>query len=201
MNIAMRQLKAFYGGLVISLADTALALKLVTESDLLRLKAIARVHARGLPPDVSWDDLLQEAFARVMSGSRKQPSGISMVAFLSGVMRSLRAEHWRRVSLESPDGYLHRRLREPGNAQELEAEDAAPGPERSLIAWQEMQSIARLFAGDLVALQIVSGLAEGLSPEEIRAASGISKTDYDSARRRMRRALLREGLTSCEKKL
>jgi len=194
----MRQLKAFYGGLVISLAETALALKLVTESDLLKLKAIARLHARGLPPDVSWDDLLQEAFARVMSGSRKKPCGISMVAFLSGVMRSLRAEHWRRVHLESPDG-LRRRLRDPGNAQELEAEDAAPDPERALIAWQEMQSIARLFAGDLVALQIVSGLAEGLSPEEIRTASGISKTDYDSARRRMRRALLREGLTSCEK--
>jgi DNA-directed RNA polymerase specialized sigma24 family protein len=195
----MRQLKAFYGGLVISLADTALALKLVTESDLLRLKAIARVHARGLPPDVSWDDLLQEAFARVMSGSRKKPCDISMVAFLSGVMRSLRADHWRRVNLESPGGSLRRRLPDPGKAQEPEAQDAAPDPERALIAWQEMQSVARLFAGDSVALQIVSGLAEGLSPEEIRTASGISKTDYDSARRRMRRALLREGLTSCEK--
>jgi DNA-directed RNA polymerase specialized sigma24 family protein len=180
----MRQLKAFYGGLVISLAETALALELVTESDLLRLKAIARVHARGLPADVSWDDLLQEAFARVMSGSRKKPAGISMVAFLSGVMRSLRTQHWRRVQHES----------------QLEPDDAAPDPERVFMAWQEMQSITRLFANDPVALQIVMGLAEGLSPEEIRKMGGICKTDYDSARRRMRRALLREGLTSCEKK-
>lgn len=59
----MPQLKPFYAGLVISLAETALALELVTEVDLLKLKAIARLHARGLPPDVSWDDLLQEAFA------------------------------------------------------------------------------------------------------------------------------------------
>jgi DNA-directed RNA polymerase specialized sigma24 family protein len=180
----MRQLKAFYGGLVISLAETALALKLVTENDLLRLKAIARVHARGLPPDVSWDDLLQESFARVMSGSRKKPQAVPMVAFLSGVMRSLRTEHWRRVQLES----------------QLEPGGAAPDPERAVIAWQEMQSIIRLFAEDHVALQIVMGLAEGLSPEEIRTMLGISKTEYDSARRRMRRALLREGLTSCEKK-
>jgi RNA polymerase sigma-70 factor (ECF subfamily) len=180
----MRQLKVFYGGLVISLAETALALKLVTESDLLRLKSIARVHARGLPPDVSWDDLLQEAFARVMSGSRKKPPGVCMVAFLSGVMRSLRTEHWRRVQLEL----------------QVEPRDAAPDPERALMAWQEMQRIGRLFADDPVALQIIMGLAEGLSPEEIRNMSGIARTEYDSARRRMRRALLREGLTSCEKK-
>jgi hypothetical protein len=105
----MRQLQAFYGGLVISLAETALALELVTESDLLRLKAIARVHARGLPADVSWDDLLQEAFARVMSGSRKKPAGISMVAFLAGVMpRIQNAFSWRGRKCKVSLGYLPR---------------------------------------------------------------------------------------------
>jgi len=187
----MPQLKPFYGGLVLLPAETALALKLVTETDLLRLKAIARLHARGLPADVSWDDLLQEAFARVIGGARRKPDGVSMVVFLSGVMRSLRSEHWRRAQLESRDSYALRRLRD--------SEDS-PDPERSMIAWQEMARIDRLFADDPVALQIVLGLAEGLSPDEIRKISGICKTDYDSARRRMRRALLREGLTSCEKK-
>src|SRR5258708_930774 len=42
-------------------AETALALKLISRMDFLRLKSIARWHARGLPPDVTWDDLLQEA--------------------------------------------------------------------------------------------------------------------------------------------
>jgi DNA-directed RNA polymerase specialized sigma24 family protein len=198
--IAMPQLKPFYGGLVLLPAETALALKLVTETDLLRLKAIARLHARGLPADVSWDDLLQEAFARVISGSRRKPQGVTMVVFLSGVMRSLRSEHWRRAQLESRDSYALRRLRDSEASQELEPADPTPDPERSMIAWQEMARINRLFADDPVALQIVLGLAEGLSADEIRKMSGISKTDYDSARRRMRRALLREGLTSCEKK-
>jgi len=58
--------------------------------DFLRLKSIARWHARGLPPDVTWDDLLQEAVTRVLVGSRRQPEGLTMVAFLAGVMRSLR---------------------------------------------------------------------------------------------------------------
>jgi hypothetical protein len=44
-------------------AARALAVKLVTETDLLRLEVIARVHARGLPPEIDWSDLLQELAA------------------------------------------------------------------------------------------------------------------------------------------
>jgi RNA polymerase sigma-70 factor (ECF subfamily) len=102
-----------------------------------------------------------------------------MVAFLAGVMRSLRSEHWRRVR--------------GGGA--VVRQELAPDPERALIAAQELEAIGRLFADDLVVLRIITGLAEGLSPEEIRLAFGLSTTDYDSARRRMRRCLLREGLT------
>src|SRR5580658_846237 len=77
--------------------QTALALGIASEMELLRLKTIARLYARGLPPDVAWDDLLQEAITRVLVGSRRQPEGVALVAFLAGVMRSLKAEHWRRV--------------------------------------------------------------------------------------------------------
>ena len=63
----------------------------------------------------------------------------------------------------------------------------------------ELADVLRLFAEDAVALQIIAGLGEGRSAEQIRVAAGISKTDYDSARKRMRRSLLREGLT-CERK-
>lgn len=169
-------------------AQTALALKLVTEIDLLRLKTIARLHARGLPPEVGWDDLLQEAITRVLVGSRKIPEGVSTIAFLAGVMRSLKAEHWRRAHSGGE-----------ARAQEVQLRDSAPNPERSLIAREELTAIERLFADDRVALAIIAGLGEGLSPDEIRAKQRLSKTDYDSARRRMRRALLREGLT-CEPK-
>src|SRR5580692_4085091 len=74
----------------------AVAMKLVTDCDLLRLKVIARLHGRSLPPDMSWQDLLQEAFTRVLDGSRAIPPGVPTVAFLAGVMRSIKAEHWRR---------------------------------------------------------------------------------------------------------
>jgi len=41
----------------------------------------------------------------------------------------------------------------------------------------------------------MAGLANGLSAEEIRNSNNLSSVQYDSARRRMRRALIRIGLT------
>jgi RNA polymerase sigma-70 factor (ECF subfamily) len=184
---------------VLSPTETALALKLVSEMDLLRLKTIARLHARGLPPDVAWEDLLQEAFTRVLTGARRQPEGVSIVAFLAGILRSLKSEHWRRALTGSDCREPLRIDQEGDRAQDVELCDPAASPERSLIATQELRAISELFADDPTALQIIAGLGEGLTAEQIRKATGISKTDYDSARKRMRRALLREGLT-CEPK-
>lgn len=174
-------------------AAQALALKLVTAMDLLRLKAVARLHARGLPPEVGWSDLLQEAFARVLDGSRKCPQGLPVVAFLAGVMRSIRAEHYRRarrVAAQFPQMLAELELRGP----EEEASDPTPDPERMLIALEQLAEIDRLFADDSRALQVIEGLFEGWSPEQIRVRYDMSKIEYDSTRKRMRRVLLREGL-------
>jgi RNA polymerase sigma-70 factor (ECF subfamily) len=174
-------------------AARALALKLVTGGELLRLKVIARLHARGLPPEISWTDLLQEAFARVLDGSRQRPEGLAMVPFLAGVMRSIKAEVWRRARREA--------RQVPKLLAELEGTDvpgevfsATPNPERILIAVQELAELDRLFADDAQALCVLAGLAEGQSPEEICAQNNLSKTEYDSTRRRIRRVLHREGL-------
>lgn len=175
-------------------AAHALALKLVTPMDLLRLKSIARLHARGLPPEAGWTDLLQEAFARVLDGSRKSPEGVPMVAFLAGVMRSIRAEYFRRARRAAARlPQMLAQLDLTGDP-DSEAGDATPDPERSLSTMQELAEIERLFSDDPRAQQIIEGLFEGWSPEQIRARFDMSKTEYDSTRRRMRRALLREGL-------
>jgi RNA polymerase sigma-70 factor (ECF subfamily) len=62
------------------------------------------------------------------------------------------------------------------------------------MAIQAMDSINQLFSDDAQAQQIIAGLFEGWTPKEICATYGISKTDYDSTRRRMRRVLVRAGL-------
>jgi RNA polymerase sigma-70 factor (ECF subfamily) len=175
-------------------AARALALALVTEIDLLRLKVIARLHARGLPPEFDWTDLLQEAFARVLDGSRPPPEGVPKVAFLAGVMRSIKAEYWKRAQRQAQQ--LPKLLADmdvtddPGK----EPYDPTSNPERSVIAIQELAAINELFADDDQAQQVIAGLHEGNSPEEICARHDMSKTAYDSTRRRMRRILFREGL-------
>jgi hypothetical protein len=78
---------------------------------------------------------------------------------------------------------------------ELALRDTAPDPERSLIAAEELAAIERLFVDDPLALRILDALGEGLAPEQIRAQLSLTKTEYDSARKRIRRCLLREGLT------
>jgi len=138
------------------------ALGLVTKYDLLRLKTLARLYARGLSPDVDWEDLLQEALTRVLVGSRTAAADVPPVAFIAGVMRSLRS-----------------------------------GYHRQSAARQELAIVWQLFVDDPEVLGILEGLAEGLEPEQIRARLGLTATAYDTARRRMRRALLREGLASC----
>lgn len=189
----MRPLPPLVDRRILNPAQTALALELVSRMDLLRLKAIARVYARGLAPEVTWEDLLQEALTRVIAGSRRRPRNVPMVAFLAGILRSLRGEHWRRATRDSAG---HDPLRiDHARGDSLALADRRSDPERALIARQELLAIRELFAGDAAASSIIEGLGAGLSAEEIRRATGLGPTDYDSARKRIRRALLREGLT------
>jgi DNA-directed RNA polymerase specialized sigma24 family protein len=171
-------------------AEQALSLELVSESDLLRLKTIARLRARGLPWFVSWADLLQEAFRRVLDGSRKKPDELPMVVFLAGVMRSIRSEVWRQAQS------TRRRLEKLEALPEL---FTAPSTDPNLVALDALAQLDRLFADDIVARRIIAALGEGLSAQEIRIACDLSKTEYESARKRIRRVLLREGLTMAVK--
>jgi DNA-directed RNA polymerase specialized sigma24 family protein len=172
-----------------SAAAVSRALALLSEADLLRLQALARLRARGLPDGVAWSDLLHEALARALDGSRQWPSNVPLLVFLAGVMRSICDEIWRRRRREA--GVIA-----PANDAECRTVACpAPDQERVVAAGQAIATIYRLFATDQTALLIISGLANGLSADDIRARNALSSMAYDSARRRIRRTLLRAGLT------
>jgi len=194
----MPQIPPLIDNRVLRPAQTALALELVDKMDLLRLKTIARLYARGLPAQGAWEDMLQEALTRVLTGSRRRPEAVPMVAFVAGILRSLRADYWRRAKRESGSDKLridHQRDEPLG----FDLVDPTPGAERALIARQQITQIKLLFADDPAALKIIDGLGDGLTAEQIRVSTGLSKVDYDSTRRRMRRRVLKEGFT-CEPK-
>lgn len=145
---------------------------------------------------MDWEDLLQEALTRVLTGTRVVPADVPHIAFVAGVMRSLRSEHRRRflrarrdAAAEQPEAAVA--------CRDVDVRDPSPLPERVLGARQELAQIRQLFADDPQVLGILDGLADGQGPEQIRGLLGLTPTAYDTARRRMRRALLREGLASC----
>ena len=168
--------------------DVAAALGALSNAELLRLNALARLWTRGMPGTLSWTDVLQEAIARALDGSRKWPPGVPILAFLSGVMRSICDDHWRhhvreaRVIVRSADA---------ADARTEDVSAATPDPERVVAAAQALSDIYDLFVGDNAALQVITGLADGLTAAEICERYGLSEREYDTTRKRMRRALLR----------
>ena len=166
--------------------DVGRALKALSDADLVRLKSLARLWSRGLPGGIGWADVLNEAILRSLDGSRRWPPDVPLLAFLSGVMRSIRDEHWRRVRRD------HALL---VAAPDADRSPIAPdNPERVLAAAQALGAINGLFADDPAALKILTGLAEGMTASDIRLHYDMSEREYDSTRKRMRRALLRQGL-------
>jgi DNA-directed RNA polymerase specialized sigma24 family protein len=143
---------------------------------------------------VDWSDLLQEAFTRALGGSRRRPAGVPVVAFLAEVMRSIKEQYWRQCRRGARQ--LPKLLAEhmAVDFQEGELTDPAPSPERRVIAIEQVRAINMLFEDDLQATQVISALYEGSTPEETCASYAMSRTDYDSTRKRIRRALIRAGL-------
>jgi DNA-directed RNA polymerase specialized sigma24 family protein len=168
--------------------DAARAIAAMSDTDLVRLAALARLWSRGLPDELGWTDILNEAIVRVLDGSRPWPRHVPLLAFLSGVMRSICDDHWRRARREA--------LRRHGDVADLDPiiGDGAPDPERMLAAAQALAAINRLFAADKQALQVIAGLSEGLTAAEICRRYGFEQRDYDTTRKRMRRKLMRHGL-------
>jgi RNA polymerase sigma-70 factor (ECF subfamily) len=169
--------------------DAARAIHALSDTDLIRLKALARLWSRGLPNGLGWADILNEAIVRVLDGSRSWPRDVPLLAFLSGVMRSICDDQWRKARREllvrNGDG------RAPGAPSEG---SPTPDPERTLAAAQALAEVNRLFASDPCALKVIAGLAEGFTPGEICRTYGMTELEYDTTRKRMRRTLLRQDL-------
>ena len=168
--------------------DAAIAFAALSTADHIRLGRIAQLRARGLP-EVDWRDLLQEACARALDGTRRWPLDVPFLAFVSQSIRSVASEAWQRRRVLAASGG-----QDGSEATSHAVADDAPDPERQLVARDLLQRLQALFTDDPAALAILTGLAEGLSPAEIQLRAALTATAYDSARRRMRRTLARADL-------
>lgn len=179
----------------VSVAEATLALAALTAADLTRLGRIAQLRAHGLP-GVTWEDLVDEAIEKLLSGARRWPAEVPLVAFLREVIRSLASEVWRKhaqaaIVTPRPDA--------EGDESDplLQVVDTAPGPEREAFARDLLQRVHTIFECDDGVQGILIAMADGLSAEEVQGRLGMSLREYETCRRRLRRGLARyfpEGL-------
>ena len=135
----------------------------LSDADLVRLQALARLWSRGLPAGLGWADVLNEAIVRVLEGSRPGRRACRCWRSCSGVMRSICDDQWRRC------GAKHYPARRRGGTRG-DRRGTSPDPERTLAAAQVLGEIDRLFADDRQCCRSSPGSSEGLT----RAKSAAS---------------------------
>ena len=162
------------------------------DADLRRLEWMARLRSIGLH-GIEWQDLLHEAIARTLDGTRQWPKEVSIIVFLRETMRSIASDHWRRES-RSPV-LMESQLRDTsddveGSVLETVADPVA-SPERDAAVSEALSQIKLAFSGDPKALRVIVGMAMGKSPREIQEEGQMDARQYASTQRRIRRTLAR----------
>lgn len=166
------------------------ALRTLSSIDRSRLRTLAKIRVRGLP-SLTWEDLLNEALSRILSGARAWPSDVPIVAFVAEVMRSVAGDEWRRLSrsVELAEGDIGVDCFESKSLENLAV--GGPNPEHVVLARVELRKIVALFENNTHLLSILEAIAEGQSPGDTQDALGVSPTRYASSLRKIRRILKR----------
>lgn len=162
----------------------ARALSELSSADLVRLERLARARAAGLA-GVDWADLLQEAFSRILAGTRRWPGHVPFVAFVAQTLRSLANEE-RRQAKDHPlitIGSTHL------SGLPVEVADDHPEAEAGLAARQFLDRILAAAGDDTAMLAVLSGIERGETAAETMARETLAAREYDAARKRFRRMM------------
>lgn len=173
------------------------ALEALSQADLLRLGQVARrFEGRGC----SGDDLLQEAILRVLDGTRVWKRGMRAAPFLYSAMKSIADAGYKKKTVEnnaesSTDAEGNEKVSVSAARNEV-----TPSAEEALIqtekeeAWEQgikarLSEVQALFQGHEHANWVLMGQMDGCAVKEVCEMSGMTRTQYDSARRHIRRTL------------
>ena len=183
------------GDLFVNSSDTAAtmtqqeleqAIRSLSSADWVRLGKVSQVYSR---PAISACDLLQEALFRALDGRRHCPVDVDTAKFLAEAMRSIANEMGVKektrggaaVSIETLSDLADSPHSEQLDVEErLIEEDEAQGTRSSILA---------LFDDDPTARDLVDGIMEEFTVEELMELTDLDRTAYDTKRRLIRRRL------------
>lgn len=163
-----------------------------TDDDLLRLRKVSWFYASR--HTIEAEDLLQEAIARALDGSRKCPVNVGVVKFLAEAMRSIAHGESEKLENRVVTRSLDSDTDEEGEV--LDPPDPSPSIEEVVINEEGAailhDRILSLFEEGTPARDMVQGMMDDWSAEELREVLGLDKTAYASMRRLIRRRLNKE---------
>jgi len=173
---------------ILTLKEVEEAFKALTPADWARLELFSRRFAHVLNKHPK--DVVSSAVIDALDGTRKCRRNLKPVAFLFGIIRSEASNE-----LKKKDPLRNATII---NIEDSETDDysnfdiPAPeeiNPENQLIAKQEIDALFDLVSDDEIAGLVMQTICEGMSGTEACKELGISKTDYESARRKINRRL------------
>lgn len=159
----------------------------LTGAEALKLEQIARRFVA--PCDAA--DLMQEAFSRILEGSRNWPADLEFLPFMVQVMRSI-ASTERRKADRRPELHVV-----PRHGEQLTFDAVADPngtPEDMIGEWDELAAAKELFANDDTATTYIDAIIAGFRRPEIMELCDLDSNGYDTVTRRIKRKLERRSL-------
>lgn len=161
-------------------------------ADWKRAENSARLLAGGLH-ECTFEDLLQEACTKFLSGERRFPRGLPPLVVLYNTMRS-EANKIRKRAVKGPiDKYVTVSASSDEESDEhfgprIDAVDSRT-PEAAMAAKDQLEYIFKTLEGDEELEMVAMAWADGLRGQEAADAAGLDMKAYDAARKRLDRKL------------
>jgi hypothetical protein len=124
------------------------------------------------------DELFHEAICRVLDRKREWPRDLEKLRFLAGVIKSIAGDRKREQALK----------RTVPLDEETEVGDEGTEA-RGIKAKLDLKRIMSLFDDDPIAQKMLMGMADGIRGEDLAGAIGLSPTEYESKRKKIRRRI------------
>ena len=164
------------------------AIAALSDADWIRLqKAANQLSWRGR---YSADELLNEAFIRILDGTRKYRAEVGFVRFMFGVMKSLVSSDCKSQS-RYPEVSLDRNKPDSEETNVVDVPALDQTPEEIVAAAQDAahfrKSILALYEDDPTAQTAAEGRMLEMSPQEIQELTGLDEKGYATVLRKLRR--------------
>lgn len=184
--------------------EIAAAIQLLSDPEWIRIGSFAGTLLWGTAFEIP-EELVNETIERFLSGSRSWPTEVPFLTCFCNAMKSvadgdreLVHKHFEVAAWdlrhpdaeqpdESPSDVIDRMADKDAHA--VSVEQSALTEERRLAATHDLALIQDSFRDDEQVNWILMGIEDGIAAAEVQSISGMTQTEYETARKRLRRKL------------